>query len=104
MDAFIEEKNGSKYLVFNSTDENKEILAKYTELWDWIKDEFQAIRSGKAGEYSKGLMKIKFGKDDDLPLNKLLKLHMLIMVVRSVFEQDGKFYPQLYLNECLYES
>ena len=49
-------------------------------------------------------MKIKFGKVDDLPLNKRLKLHMLIMVVRSVFEQDGKFYPQLYLNECLYES
>ena len=49
-------------------------------------------------------MKIKFGKVDDLPLNKLVKLHMLIMVVRSVFEQDGKFYPQLYLNECLYES
>ena len=47
MDAFIEEKNGSKYLVFNSADENKEILAKYKELLDWIKDEFWAISGGK---------------------------------------------------------
>ena len=45
-------------------------------------------------------MKIKFGTDDDLPLNKQLKLHILTIVVRSVFQADGKFYPQIYLNEC----
>ena len=48
-------------------------------------------------------MKIKFDADDNLPLNKQLKLHMLTMIVRSVFEEDGKFYPQLYLNDCLHE-
>ena len=45
-------------------------------------------------------MKIKFGTDDDLPLNKQLKLHILTIGVRSVFQADGKFYPQVYLNEC----
>ena len=34
----IEEKNGSKYLVFDSTDENKEVLKKYAKLWDGIKN------------------------------------------------------------------
>ena len=48
-------------------------------------------------------MKIKFDIDDDMPLNKLLKMHMLTIVVRFVFEEDGKFYPQIYLDECLYE-
>ena len=48
-------------------------------------------------------MKIKFGIDDDLPLNKLLNLHMLTLIVRSVFEDEGKFYRQVYLDECLYE-
>ena len=48
-------------------------------------------------------MKIKFDTDDDLPLNKLLKLHMLTIVIRTVFEEDGKLYPQIYLDECLYE-
>ena len=39
-------------------------------------------------------MKIKFNSNDNLLLNKLLKLHMLTIVVRSVFEEDGKYYPQ----------
>ena len=38
-DRRIEEKNGSKYLVFDSTDENKEVLKKYTELWNGIRNE-----------------------------------------------------------------
>ena len=44
-------------------------------------------------------MKIKFDTDDNFPLNKQLKLHMLTIIVRSVFEEDGKFYPQLYLED-----
>ena len=48
-------------------------------------------------------MKIEFDTNDDLPLNKLLKLLMLTIVVRSFFEEDAKYYPQVYLDECLYE-
>ena len=48
-------------------------------------------------------MKIKFNADDDLPLNKPLKLHLLTIIVRCLFEEDGKFYLQPYLDECLYE-
>ena len=40
-------------------------------------------------------MKIKFSSDDDLPLNKQLKLHMLTINVRTIFEEDGKYYPQI---------
>ena len=47
-------------------------------------------------------MKIKFDSDDDLPLDKPL-LRMLAIIVRSVFEEDGKFYPQVYLDGCLHE-
>ena len=28
---------------------------------------------------------------------------MLTVIVRSVFEDEGQFYPQLYLDEYLYE-
>ena len=48
-------------------------------------------------------MKIKFDTDDNWPLNKQLKLNMLTIIVRSAFEEDGIFYPQLYLDDCLYE-
>ena len=34
----------------------------------------------------------------------MLKLHMLTAIVRSVFVEDGKYYPQVFLDECLYEG
>ena len=48
-------------------------------------------------------MKIKFSSDDDLPLNKQLKFLSLAIIVRSVFEESCKYYPQLFLDECLYQ-
>ena len=48
-------------------------------------------------------MKIKFNSDDNLPLNKILKLHNVTIVVRSVFQEDGKYYLQVFLVECSYE-
>ena len=103
VDGYIEENNGNKYLVFDFTDANKEVLKKYTELWDGNKNEIETINVGKKGEYGKNLMKSKFNTDDNLPLNKPLKLNLLTIIVRCMFEEDGKFYPQLYLDDCLYE-
>ena len=48
-------------------------------------------------------MKIKFDSDDDLPLNKILKFRILTIVIRNIFEKDGKYYPGIYLDDCLYE-
>ena len=48
-------------------------------------------------------MKIKFNSDDDLPLNKPLKFHLMNIIIRSVFEEDSKLYPQLFLDDTLYE-
>ena len=96
-------KNESKYLVFDSTDENIEVLKKYINLGNGIKNEIETINSGKKGEYGKDFMKIKFDIDDNLPLKKQSKLYMLTIIVRTVFEEDGKFYPQLYLDDRLYE-
>ena len=51
----------------------------------------EIINGGKKCEYAKDLINIKFDSDDDLPLNKLLKFHALTVVVKSVFEEYGKF-------------
>ena len=48
-------------------------------------------------------MKIKFNSDDDLPLNKPLKFHAMTIIIRSVFEEDGKLYPQVFLDDTLYK-
>ena len=47
-------------------------------------------------------MKIKFDSDDDLPLNKTTDIHNLTIVVRAVFHETNKYYPQFFLDECLY--
>ena len=48
-------------------------------------------------------MKIKFNLDDDLPLNKQLKFHNMIITIRSVLEEDGTLYPQVFLDNTLHE-
>ena len=48
-------------------------------------------------------MKIKFNSDDKLPLNKQLKFLSVTIVIRSVFENDGKYSPQIFLDDYLYE-
>ena len=75
----------------------------YKEIWVAIKEEIKRINNGVDGEYDKGYIKIKFESDDDLPLNKLMKFHTLIITIKHVFERNGKYYPQIFLDDCLYE-
>ena len=58
----------------------------------------------KKGKYGKDFMKTKLNTDDNLLLNKPLNLHLLTIIVRCIFEEDGKFYLQLYLDDCLFEK
>ena len=48
-------------------------------------------------------MKIKFNSDNDLPLNKPLKSRLMIIAIRSVFEEDGKLYVLVFLDDTLYK-
>ena len=100
--GYIEEKNGNKYLVFDSADENKEVLKKYNNVWNGIKKKIKGLSSCEC-DYEKDYMKIKFNSDDNLPLNKPLKFHNMTITIRSVFEEDGKLYPQVFLDDTLYE-
>ena len=100
--GYIEEKSINKYLVFNSTDENKELLKKYNDVFNRIRNKIKII-SGNECDYEKDYMKIKFNSNADLPLNKQLKFYNMIRSIRSVFEEDSKLYPQVFLDDALYE-
>ena len=56
----------------------------------------QTVNTCESGEYEKDHMKIKFNSDNNSPLNKIPKLHNLTIIVSSVFEEDGKYYPQVF--------
>ena len=77
-------------------------MTKYTKLWGGIEKSIEKVNN-KLGEHGKDFMKININSDNNLPLNKTLKLHNITIIIRSVFEEDGKYYPQFFLDECLYE-
>ena len=73
-------------MVFDDyANENKALIKKYTDVWDGIKEEIKAINGGKENDYGKYYMKIKFNSDDYLSLNKPLKFHAMLIIIRSVF-------------------
>ena len=100
--GYIEEKGVNKYLAFDSLDENKELIKKYNDVFNGIRDKIKEINSDEC-DYEKDYIKIKFNSDDDLPLNKPLKFYSMIITIRSGFEEDGKLYPQGFLDDTLYE-
>ena len=100
--GYIEEKGVNKCLIFDSTDENKGLLKKYNNVWNGIRDKIKEISSSEC-DYEKDYMKIQFNSDDNLPLNKPLKFHNMTVTIRSVFEEDGKLYSQVFLDNTLYE-
>ena len=103
LDAYIEKSGKNKYLIFTSTDKNGKALENYTELWDEIKEQIELISGNKVTKYEKDFMKIKLDSNDDLLLGKILNIPVCIIIVISVFEEGGKYYPQVLLHECFYE-
>ena len=68
-----------------------------------MKNEIKTINGGKENNYEKDYIKTKFNSDDDLPLNKQSEFHNMTVTIRSVFEEDGKLYPQVFPDDTLYE-
>ena len=86
MIGHFEEKNGNKYLVLGDVDEDKEVLKKYEEVWEGIKKEIETINGGERIEYGKDFWKLGFESNHDLPLSKPIKLRLLTILIRSVFQ------------------
>ena len=101
--GFTKEKDGNKFLILDSTDENKEVLKTYTELWDGIKMKLRQWMVVENLSTPRIFWKLYLIQMMILPLNKPLKLPTVTIIVRSVFVGDGKLYSQIYLDECFDE-
>ena len=102
MNVYIEKKGSIKYLVFDSTDENKELLKKYSDVFNGSMSKIRETDNDWL-EYAKNYIKFKFSSDDDLPLNKSIKIFLMTITVRCVFKKDNKLYPQVFLDDTLYK-
>ena len=93
------EKNGFKFL---SIDKGDSMLKKYGQVFSGIKYHIGKI-SDEEVSFNAGYDNIKFLTDDSLPLGKLIYFPTLTAVIRCVFKQNGVYYPQVYLDDALYQ-
>ena len=99
--GYIEEKGVNKYLIFGSLDENKELLKKYKVVFNGVMGKVKEVSNDESDD-EKDYMKIKFNSDDSLPLNKPLNFYNMIISIKSVFKEDGKLYPEVFLDDTLF--
>ena len=92
----FKEKYGEKYLIIDSTE-------KYEEVWSGIWSEIKTLNGGKEFFYEKNYVRTWINTDNDLLLNKQIKFSTLATIIRCVLQKGEKLYPQIYLDECLYE-
>ena len=75
-----------------TSNENKEIIKKYEELWSKIRNLISSVTKN-----------FKSNSQDLLPLSRTIEIHSMMIVVRAFFHKDNKYYPQVFLDECLYK-
>ena len=97
---YFDEINGNKYLTLVPTNESKENIKQYEELWSKIRDLIKLINKNW-DNYDKKHMKIKFNSDHELPLNKMIQIPSMKIVFRATFHKNNKYYSQFFLDECM---
>ena len=85
-------------IIFGDAD----VLKKIANIWKSIRAKIEENASGIV-QYDKDYMKMKFESNDNLPTDNIVNMHLVPIIIRSVFAQSGKFYPQLFLDDALYE-
>ena len=100
--GLFEKVDGDKYLIIRS--ENGDIMQKSQEVFDAIKEIIKKMNDySQPIKYDDNYMKIKFNTDDNIPLNLIIYFPSITITIRSATQKDGKYYLQLFLDECLYE-
>ena len=102
VNVYFQKIDGNKYLTLVPTNESKEKIKKYEELWIKIRDLIRSITKNTY-DYDEKYMKIKFNSDDELPLNKMVEIPTIEMVVRAIFLENNMYYPQVFLDEYLHK-
>ena len=78
------------------------VLREFADIWKSIRAKIEE-NTGGIVQYDKDYMKIKFESNDNLPIDNIVNMYQVTIIIRNVFAQNGKFYPQLFLDDALYE-
>ena len=96
--GYIEEmkESSDKYLIVLSSLRNKNITSVLDKIWGSIEDRINSnIKIKDCGKF-------RFNSDIDLPLNTATEFRSLVINVNCIIEKDNEYYPEIYLDECLY--
>ena len=121
--CFVGEKNGVQYLKIDKGNKKFEdsVLSLWNEAFTGIRcyikkinHECKTFPDGKGSphceefgkikvEYDEDFDKIKFFSNDILPIEKLIYFPTVTVTIRCVVKQGDLFYPQVYLDDALYQ-
>ena len=100
------EESSDKYLVVAKSIRNKDIISVLDMLWgsieNKIEDKINPIPNNYPNIKIKDYDKFRFNSDTNLPLDTLIEFRSLVINISYVNEKDNKYYPEIYLDECLY--
>ena len=107
--GYIEEIKGSgdKYLVVAKSMRNRKIIHSFDTIWSHIEhkinpNNFNNNNNNNNNNNIKDYDKLRFNSDIDLPTDTLIEFRALVINVSCVIEKNSKYYPEIYLDECLY--
>ena len=91
----VEKIDGSsdRYLVIDKS--NIEVINIFNTLREYIEDKVIFDKMD-------GFNKIRFSSKIGLPLGTLIQFKILTIIIRCIVKKDNKYYPEIYLDECLY--
>ena len=93
-------KDDEWYLIIEGS---IDVLRGFLNVFKSIRDKIENVNDDVV-EYDRNCMKIKFISNDDLSVDKTVDLHLITIVIRGIFAQNGKYYPQLFLDDGLYDK
>ena len=93
------EGSSDRYLVIDFS--NKDVLNAFDDMFNFISNKINKIDGDNKKVY--GYIRLKFNSDVDLPLDKLIKFHTLTVIVACVICKANKFYPEVYVDEGIFE-
>ena len=94
-----EKDTTEKELKFIIEDQRKRKI--YNQIWDKIKE----LINFRFSDYSRDGNVIRFNIDDTLPLDAMVSVYSMTIVIRSVYKTFlDRFYPQIYLKNCIYKT
>ena len=96
---FEKGKDDAWYLIISYKDE---VYEKLMNIFESIKNKITE-KTWDVVEYDKDYMKIKFESNNIFSADKDVNIHLATIIIRAIFAQDGKYYPQLLLDDGLYE-